>query len=464
MEKPIYWNSGLLLQPQHFQLNDLYFQSLLTPVINYGNNYLWGVGELDIRENALNNYIFNIRKGIFWFPLGNYVSYPSNAFVDQRSFKKILDNHQDKSIVVYIGLKRFDEHGCNVTHVPSLNDISSVQTRFVTTDVSESICDLYGNGPDASINKLYYVLKLFFGNEVEQANNYEILPIAHLERAKGVAIVSDSFSPPCFNLLDSESLLYILQDIYDEMNAVCSVLESYKKVDIINTNFNSRDMNAFLVLTMLNGYRPLISQYLKSNQIHPYTVFMHLIQMIGQLSSFSTTFTDDIGPFISYDHNNLWHCFSNAKEKIKQYFSDIITMPLYTFHLPYVERYFYTKNISSEIFHNQKYSYYLRIACDKTAEKIIASIKKSAKLCASKSVAMVRSKGYDGIELSHLDHLPKELSHSPKSVYFQINHRNKLWDDVKSNKDLALLWESVSKDLGVKPEQITIKLIVAENR
>ena len=52
IQRPLFWHQGLFLQPQHFQLADLYFQSLLTPLHNFLQPYLWGVQRWEIAEAA----------------------------------------------------------------------------------------------------------------------------------------------------------------------------------------------------------------------------------------------------------------------------------------------------------------------------------------------------------------------------------------------------------------------------
>ena len=63
MNRPLYWNQGLLLQPHHFQQQDMHFRSLLDPYQRYVQPYLWGVGKLEIQESALGNRTFSLTGG-----------------------------------------------------------------------------------------------------------------------------------------------------------------------------------------------------------------------------------------------------------------------------------------------------------------------------------------------------------------------------------------------------------------
>ncbi|MDE3019819.1 MAG: type VI secretion system baseplate subunit TssK, partial [Nitrospirota bacterium] len=54
-KKPIFWHQGLFLQPQHFQLSDLYAGFLQRPFADLGLPHFWGVGALELSAAAVKN-------------------------------------------------------------------------------------------------------------------------------------------------------------------------------------------------------------------------------------------------------------------------------------------------------------------------------------------------------------------------------------------------------------------------
>lgn len=88
IQKPLFWHQGLFLQPQHFQLLDLAFQSHLTPYRYFIQPFFWGIGEIEIQRAALGTRSFNLIKGDFLFPDGTYVVCPGNAVIEARSFNE----------------------------------------------------------------------------------------------------------------------------------------------------------------------------------------------------------------------------------------------------------------------------------------------------------------------------------------------------------------------------------------
>ena len=157
MEKPLFWHQGLFLQPHHFQLKDRYDQSLLTPLHKFLTPHFWGIAEIDIQEAALGNHSFNLLKGNFIFPDMAYVTFPDNAVIQARSFEEAWEEG-GKSFTVYLGLKKWNDAGENVTVLSDLGNLTDITTRFVTTTDSEEVQDLHQSGPSAQVKKMYYML------------------------------------------------------------------------------------------------------------------------------------------------------------------------------------------------------------------------------------------------------------------------------------------------------------------
>ena len=59
---PIFWEQGLFLQPQHFQLQQRFFQQINTKNLQLLQPYFFGFDNYTINEMQLNNGIFEISK------------------------------------------------------------------------------------------------------------------------------------------------------------------------------------------------------------------------------------------------------------------------------------------------------------------------------------------------------------------------------------------------------------------
>ena len=176
IQKPLFWQQGLFLQPQHFQLMEQSFRGLLNPLHQFITPYFWGVIKLEIKETRLTVRILELQSGAFIFPGGAYAVFPGNAVMNVHSF----DESWTGPLKVYLGLKVWRDTGENVTIVENLENLNNVTTRFVTTSDAEEVDDLHAGGPSGHVKILHYVLKLFWENELEQSGDYHLIQIAEI--------------------------------------------------------------------------------------------------------------------------------------------------------------------------------------------------------------------------------------------------------------------------------------------
>ena len=454
MERPLFWHQGLFLQPQHFQLEDLYFQSMLTPFHKFLQPHLWGVGNLEIRKTALGNFSFNLQKGEFLFQDMTYLVFSGNSLIEARSFDEAWVDG-DKPFTVFIGLKKWNNTGENVTVLSKLENLSEVTTRFVTTNDPEEVSDLHQSSPPAQIKRLYYVLKIFWETEKEQAGDYTLIPLAQLERSGEEITLSEQFVPPSLTISGSALLVKIVKEIRDQIASRGHQLESYKrKRGIHAVEFGARDMVYLLALRSLNRYIPLLFHLTESQQIHPWTVYALLRGLIGELSSFSEQVNvlgeleDGTRLLPVYDHQNLWKCFSNAQALVTQFLDEITAGPEYVLQLVYDGTY-YTCDLAPTIFEGRN-RFYLVFETEKEPDSVLQSMETIAKISSRKSLPILIARALPGVKLQHLSTPPQELPRRTYSIYFQIDHHSDQWASVHKDCNIALYWDAAPEDLKVE--------------
>jgi len=452
--RPLFWHQGLLLQPHHFQQQDSFVQSMLSPFHRFIQPFWWGAASIDIRATALANRTFNLAQGEFIFPDQTHVTYPGNAVLESRSFENDWPEGE-RPLKVYLGLRRLNESGDNVTVVPTLENLSHVPTRFVTLADSEVVEDLYQTGPSAKMQFLLYAAKLFWESETDQLGDYILLPIAQLERSGEDILLSGSFIPPCLSLSAFSQLARIVREIRDQIASRGRELESHKQERGIQTpEFGARDMVYLLALRSLNRYIPPLQQMTETGHVHPWAAFGLIRQLLGELSSFSVNVTvmgtaADGTPLIApYDHRNLWPCFSQAQALATRLLDEITAGPDYVIPLRYDGTYL-CADLSPAMFEGRNRFY---LVCETEAEtsRVIKSLETIAKTASRETLPILIARSLPGIKLQHLPLPPQELPRRARSVYFQIDHQSDQWARVQKGNNLALFWDSAPEDVKVE--------------
>ena len=454
MTKPLFWHQGLFLQPQHFQLNDLYHKSLVDPGYRYFHPHPWGVINLSILESALGNLNFEISSGQFIFPDNTHAEISKNALVQARSFETAWEDGS-KTFTVFLGLKKFSFERENVTVLPDPSNCGKVMTRFVSAPDPKEVQDLHQTGPAAQIKQMDLVLRIFWETELEQLGDFLLIPIAILERNGEKIQLSKKFIPPCITMNASRELSDLVREILDQLGAKTRQLETNKKDKGVHTaEFGSRDMVFMLALRSLNRYVPLLSHLKATDQIHPWSIYGVLRQLVGELSSFSADISS-MGVLNNgrelmkeYDHKKLWDCFFTIQALITKLLDDITAGPEYVISLLYDGTYF-TTDMAQQIFEGRN-RFFLVFRSEKPAEEMVDAVNHIAKLGAKETLPILIAQSLPGVRMDHLETIPQELPKRSDCVYFQLDNNGEQWSQVQARNNLALYWDMAPDDLAVE--------------
>lgn len=454
-EKPIFWHQGLFIQPQHFQLSDRYTASLLTPVYGYLLPHSWGVGEMAIRQSGLGTGVFGIASGEFVFPDGLMASVPGTAVVESRQFENAWVEGE-KPFTVYLGIRRWSDDAENVTVLKKGESPATVTTRYCSSADLEEVPDLHEGGAKGELNRLTAVLRIFWQTEIDKIGDYLLIPVAQLERAGDEVILSRRFVPPCLVISASETLLTLVRETRDLIASRGRQLEEYKRQRGIQTaEFGSRDMVYLLALRSLNRSIPMLSHLLETRQVHPWTVYGFLRQMIGEFSSFSESVTvmgEQAGTgerlLPSYDHQSLGDCFHAAFILIARLLDEITAGPEYVLELAYDGTYF-SSELKPAVF-EAKNRFYLVMRTDEDPKQVIEYVANVAKLSSRERLPILIARALPGIALEHLPIPPQELPRRASTLYFAVDTHSDQWALVEKGRNIALYWDNAPDDLDIE--------------
>ncbi|EKS7766259.1 type VI secretion system baseplate subunit TssK [Edwardsiella piscicida] len=454
IHKPVYWHQGMFLQPQHFQLADLHSQFQLKPFLDSGLQDFWGVGALTISESALGNQQLNILSAELLFRDHSYVVWPGNTICKPRSFASAWQD-QSRPFNVYLGLKKLDTIESNVAVVPQLEDGAGRNVRCVTTQQGDKHADLYSDGPEAEIQSLHYVLQVLWESEVEKLTDYNILPIARLERQGEVVQLSKSFIPPCYIMGGSETLMRVVRDVRDDLAGRARQLEAYKSPrEIRKAEFDASFLMFLLALRTLNRYVPLLYQLTESPQVHPRKVYDVLRQIVGELSTFSER-CDMLGSsgenspgLPPYRHQDIAPGLLTVRDLIIRLLNEISIGPDFLIALEPSGEYL-TARLPKSLLEDRN-RFYLIVRSDMAPDTLQAAFRARARLAEADALPLLIQRALPGITLTPLSSVPEGLPRRSCSFYFQIDTQSEAWRQVAESCHVAFNWFDAPDDLKVE--------------
>ena len=450
-DRPLFWHQGLFLQPQHLQLSDQYHGFRLQPLQRYGRPFFWGVVRLEILEAALGAKSFEVSNGEVVFPNGTYVVFPGNAVLRPRSFDDAWVE-AEKRFTVYLGLRKWSPTDENVTVAAKPEESEDIHTRYVTAADPEEVRDIHGGGPPAQVKRLSHLLRIFWETEIDQLDNYDLIPIARLERSGDEIHLSRRFVPPCPTMAASDWLINTLKDVRDQITSRCRQLEEYKSPKEVQTmEFDIGYVVFLLALRSLNRFVPLTYHLLETPHVHPWDCYMVLRQLIGELSTFSGNLNasgerpNGEKALPKYDHLDLWQCFNSARNLVGELLEGITVSPGQVIRLEYDGAY-YTGRMPDRVF-DARNRYWLSLRTETQPADVSDAVQRLVKLSARKNLTTLISRAVPGLPLEHFPVPPPGLPRRENTHYFRIDQTSTLWLDVEKEGGISLFWDTAPEDL-----------------
>ncbi len=443
---PVFWHQGMFLQPQHFQLAERSAELRFTPFRQWTTPHLWGVCRADVELAASGMRSLSVTAGEFLFPDGTFLKFPGNAVIEPRLLPETMEA-AGGALIAYLGLRKWQEQGENVTVVEQGEPLGRVASRFVTDEVGMSRPDLYGAGPAAEVRQLSHLARIFWEDELDLLGDYLLIPFARLELRNETVELSRDFIPPSVSIASSQPLLAVVREIRDLVSARCRALEAGKKQrGVQDAEFGSKDLVYLLALRTLNRHLAQLD-HLLAGESHPWLVYGALTQLVAELSSFSETVScggeERLLP--DYRHLDLARCFSQAHDLILMLLQQITAGPDYSLSMTYDGNYFSSELAPSHF--QGRGRFFLVLSTDEEAESVLVSLAGVAKLSARERLPLLISQALPGIPLHHLPTPPQELPRRTRSIYFAIDSRSDQWEQVQKWNNLALFWDQAPADL-----------------
>lgn len=452
-EQQIYWHSGLYLQPQHLQSLDLHYAWLHARHRQQAQPYNYGISEMSVNRAALNDYVMSVDSISFFLPGGDYLTYPGNCRIQKRNFRDAW-KLRDHPLTLWLALPRFDAAHCNVTLPEKEN--SHVVTRWLSMANAPLMKDVHGSGPETEVNRILYNVLLLTSEEKEAATNCECIPLVRLCH-EGEQVVFDSmFSPPAVTLCGSPSLHKLIESLVFEIGARTRKLEEYKRPEqLVSRQERSDQLIQLMAMRSLNRALPVLKNYMAAAQVHPWSIYNLLNQLVGELSSFSDC-CNCLGEWkgeeniaLYYDHEKLFDSFYRLRTTLTMLMNSLVLED---------STYIKLKNengiFCGEITKNQELKKGDVLLLLRTSEKILSQSGQFSaagfKLASGNTIDGLIRHALPGVALTACENPPRGVPVRNDYYYFHIHHNSDQWRSVAENGEVAFYFPEMPDDLEVQ--------------
>jgi type VI secretion system protein ImpJ len=427
-QKPV-WSEGVLVSQHHFQQQDRYHEQLLRDRVSALAHYDWGITALEIDTRALaSNELRILRFQAIW-PDGASVSCGEGGeqpAPEPRNFANAFPPDVDK-LEVFLGLAHENVSSAIVGRANEHHE-----PRRYLQEVA-SVNDVNSGAAALEIEWCKPNLRVFLGTE--RRDGFSTIRICELIRqASGQAIVRDNYVPPVLHVDAAPFIKSGLHRILTVAIAQRNKLAAERSQKAGGVEFHSAAAQTFWLLHTLSGAIPQLSHLLETPRVQPEEVYLSVVGLVGQL----TSFVSDADPtsLPKFNYLELGDMFESLFARAVSLISGERERPYVEIALErrsdgmYLGRLREPKLVSHELFVAVRANLVEAVLRDRVPAVL--------KLAAWNQIYTVVKQAVRGVRVDVEWNPSAALPIRPGTCFFRVRREGPYWHEVQSSSSIAL--------------------------
>lgn len=434
----VVWYEGMKLDPHHFQQSDRYNQYIIDSKFRLLNPSFWGIKEMQIDIAALagGSFGFVVCRGIM--PDGFSFDMPVNdPLPKSRNFEELFGATSEK-LDVFLAIPAEHSSGNNCQLEETNNN-----TRFNLQNLEMPDYNTGMNMRSVGIARPNFQFK--FGDE--SLEDFSSLKIGEIARSSdGKYTMDKNYIPSSLSVSNSEVLQDSIRKLLSAL--VSKSKELRQQTTIQKPELSLTQVEILLMLQTINSFIPLLNYYYQSQSTHPENLYILLLNLAGQLSTYSNMGIKT-SEFPSYDHKHLNEVFTQVINEINAMLNVQKTVERRDLIIPLRKQAdtLYVGQLSPNQMSSQ---FFISVTGDLPEKKIISELPKNIKISAYEEIFAVHQAGIQGVTVEYVARPPAGISIDEKAHYFKINKEGRFWDKVVAKNNIAFFIASEFKSLHME--------------
>jgi type VI secretion system protein ImpJ len=409
--KPI-WSEGMLMRPQHLQQYDRWIEQLLENRVGGLIGHGWGIRHLAFDRNLLGLGQIALTECEAIMPDGTALVLPDFG----RLPPPRVPPPAAKNILVKIGVAARQRGGAEVSSADAplrRHDQETLQVRNVAAPEKPPV--------DVSVATL--TTRFVFEGEPE--DDVITLPIARIRDAEpgGAVVLSDTHVPPATDVHAVPRLVALLNEVRSLLRSRADALAT--RADPSRSTADSAGLIDLVTLSIVNGAEAVFDHFATTRGQHPEEFFQALLDLAGQLSSFSG---DRRKPadLPAYRHEDLETSFTPVIDLLRRLLSVVIQHAAIS--LPLQDRgYGILIAVISDRTLFQGSRFVLTAVASVPTETLRSQLPTQMKVGSVEQIRDLVNLQLPGIPIRPLAVAPREMPFLQNAVYFELDQSVELW-------------------------------------
>jgi type VI secretion system protein ImpJ len=425
------------------QQQDLYHERLLDERIAALAPYRWGVVSAEIDPGALGTDLLRVTKFVGILPDGLYVGFESGD--PECPPARPVGAHfapTQPSCDVYLGLPKEREGVPSVvaeqligSAASSAKPASTQSARARFRSVSRNMADMTGTAADLSIGFAHRNTVVLFGDESRE--DFDAIKIAEIVRdGRGALLVNETYIPPTMRIDTAPFLMGGVRRLLSLMVTKQRQLSGDRRQrDGASIEFNAGDITRFLQLSTVNAAIPLLTYATSNGEISPNQLYLLLVQVAGQLATFSTDVDPSRLPL--YVYTDLRGTFEELFARVTQLLQTTVREAYMTVPMEIVDGVHLGKLDDDRLLAAPQYVLAVRseIPEAQLAQRLPGLCKIASR---TQLPQVIRSAATPGVPIQVTHRPPSEIPVRAGVTYFNLNLQNDYWAQILKDRLVSI--------------------------
>jgi len=424
LDSKVVWTEGMFLNPQHFQQQERYFERFVNGKCSAYGAYGWGVHDFDIDHQMLKLGKISVVKANGVFPDGTPFDFPA---VDEPPpvFEVPEDTHNK---VAYLCIPVRRSGAIDVIADESTQELARYysyeqETRDVVSDSGDNI--------KVEVGKLRFRILL----ESDDMSGYAcigLIRIAESREDKNV-LLDDSYITTCLDCKVAPKLSGFLKEL--------TGLLHHRGEDIVSrlgdmNRGGSAEIADYLRLQLINRLEPLSSHLYSMNGLHPVDLFTEAVQMVGELSTFSSK-NQRAPTFAAYMHDDLQATFTPIFTSLRGFLNMVQEHSAVSLAMEQKANGIRVAMIEDRALIGSAL-FVLAARADVAENTLRSNLPAQIKIGSLERIQDLVGAGMPGIRIRALSSPPREIPIHSGYTYFELEPIKEYWGEIKHSGAFAV--------------------------
>jgi type VI secretion system protein ImpJ len=421
----VLWSKGVLLNPQHLQLQDRYLEELLAFRLDALSFRPWGFSTLELDREALASGVLAIDAVSGLLPDGLVFDVPH---ADPAPAPLPLATHwraDQTSLTVHLAIAEHRPGGRNVAAG------AETDTRYVAEVVLRR--DENTGLAEKPIQVARRNLRLVA--EGESLEGSVSLPIARVRQSDvGVPELDPTFIPPLLDIGASPALLTIARSLVELLSARSATLSAMRRERSTGlADFGSSDVENFWLLYTVNTHLPRFRHLFESRRGHPVHLYETMLELAGTLMTFAGGHPRDLP---AYDHANATDSFALLDARIRELLEAAVPSRHVALPLRQTEPSVYATALDEDRFFSAPWIF-LAVTSSLKKEELPKRVPNLLKVSSADQIERLIRHGLPGLRLTHVPVPPGAVPVKLNYQYFALECTGDDWNAIRLSRHLA---------------------------